>query len=169
MYANIQGVRGKKTSLKHTMDMVNADIVLLAETMTRNVSIENWQCINPKNSVGQNVSVLMSGTLSNSKKMKLYEPNETVNMLGVRVEVNGVGLRVYTAHLKQQSTNSRDDIRDQFDEIKNQFRSANDGREPMLFVCDANVHVGSAGIKDCKDVQDWGGKVMLSLIKDELN
>ena len=58
-------------------------------------------------------------------------------------------------------------LRSQFDEIKSQFRSANLGREPMLLVCDANVHVGGEGIRNCKDEQDWGGKILLSLIKDE--
>ena len=35
----------------------------------------------------------------------------------------------------------------------------------MIF--DANVHVGSEGISGCKDVQDWGGKKLLSLVVDE--
>ena len=45
MYANIQGFRGKKTSLLEVMETMNVDIVLLAETMTRNVSIEGCLCI----------------------------------------------------------------------------------------------------------------------------
>ena len=167
MYANVQGVRGKKTSLKHTMGLVDADIALLTETMTRLVSIEGCQCINPKISVGQNVSIALTNAVKDHKKMKLFEPNETVNMLGIRLEIYGVGLRLYTAHLKQQSTNTRNEINDQFDEIRNQFRSANQGREPMLLVCDANVHVGSDGVKNCKDAQDWGGKMLLSMLKDE--
>ena len=40
MYANVQGVRGKITSLQHVMSTTGADIVLLTETMTRNVSVE---------------------------------------------------------------------------------------------------------------------------------
>ena len=88
-------------------------------------------------------------------------------MMGIRLEIRGVGLRLYTAHLKQQSTNSRDDIRSQFDEIKNQFKSANIGREPMVLACDANVHVGKQGIKGCNDVQDWGGEVFLEMIESE--
>ena len=58
MYANIQGVRGKKTSLQHVMDTANIDIALLTETMTKNVSLEGCVCINPKESVGQNVSII---------------------------------------------------------------------------------------------------------------
>ena len=88
MYANIQGVRGKLTSLKHVMSETGADIIMLAETMTRNVSIEGCQCINPKVSVGQNVSIILAGKVCNSKKMKLYEPNESLNMIGIRVEIN---------------------------------------------------------------------------------
>ena len=166
MYSNIQGVRGKKTSLKHVIDSAGVDVVMLAETLTRKVCLENYKCINPKNSVGQNVSIILTN-YCNGKQMKLYEPNQTVNMIGVRLEINGTGLRFHTAHLKQLSTNSRDDIRDQFDEMKNQFRSANSGREPMLMVFDANVHVGGSGIKNCSDNQDWGGKCLLSLIQEE--
>ena len=99
--------------------------------------------------------------------MKLYEPNETVNMMGLRIEINQVGIRLYTAHLKQQSTNTREEIQSQFDEIRCQFKSANNAREPMLFAFDANVHVGKDGIRNCKDSQDWGGKLLLSMIHDE--
>ena len=35
MYANIQGIRGKMTSLKHVMSMCKADIVLLTETINK--------------------------------------------------------------------------------------------------------------------------------------
>ena len=55
-FANIQGLRGKKESLKNVMSTTGADIVMLAETMARNISVEGCQCINPKLSVGQNVS-----------------------------------------------------------------------------------------------------------------
>ena len=167
MYANIQGIRGKKTSLEHVMSTCNADIVLLAETMTRNVKIEGCKCINPKTSVGQNVSIVLRGKCISNRKMKLFEPNESINMLGIRIEINGVGLRIYTAHLKQQSTNSRDDIKVQFDEIKMQFRSARTGHEPMILICDANVHVGGGIIEGCSDLQDWGGKELWSMIHDE--
>ena len=74
---------------------------------------------------------------------------------------------MYTAHLKQQSTNSKEDISCQFDEIKNQFRSANLGREGMLLMLDANVHVGTEGVSACEDSQDTGGKMLLSVIKEE--
>ena len=131
------------------------------------IQIEDCQCINPKTSVGQNVSIVLSGKCCNNKKMKLYEPNDSINMLGIRLEVNGIGLRIYTAHMKQQSTNSRDDIKVQFDEIRTQFRSANNGREPMLLICDSNVHVGGSVISGCDDIQDWGGKELAKLIDDE--
>ena len=55
MYANIQGFRGKRDSLGFVMDSVKADVVLLAETMVRQVSIESCKCKNPKKLVGQNV------------------------------------------------------------------------------------------------------------------
>ena len=136
MYANIQGVRGKKTSLKNVIETTEADIVLLTETMTRIVTVEGCESINPKVSVGQNVSILLTGRCCNGTKMKLYEPNESINMMGIRLEVNRMPIRIYTAHMKQQSSNSREDIKIQFDEIRNQFRSANLGREPMILVCD---------------------------------
>ena len=167
MYANIQGFTGKKTSLQHTMDSVNASVVLLAETMTRKVELKGYQCINPKESVGQNVAVLTAGKTCSYDKMKLYEPNGTINMIGVRIEVKGVGIRVYTAHLKQQSTHTQEEISCQFDEIKNQFRSANIGREGMIIVFDANVHVGHEGINKCEDVQDVGGRMLMSVVRDE--
>ena len=69
--------------------------------------------------------------------------------------------------MKQQSTTSRDDIKIQFDEIKNQFRSANFGHEPMLLICDSNVHVGGIEIDGCKDAQDWGGKELMAMVKEE--
>ena len=47
MYANVQGIRGKKTSLKYVMNQVNADIVMLSETMTRKVSVDGCQSILP--------------------------------------------------------------------------------------------------------------------------
>ena len=167
LYANIQGVRGKTTSLKHVMNLVGADLVLLAETMTRKVNIDGCVCICPKKSTGQNVSIIVNESCINQKKMKLYEPNETINMMGIRMEINQVGVRLYTAHLKQQSTNTREEIQSQFDEIRCQFKSANSAREPMLIAFDANVHVGKDGIKNCEDTQDWGGKLLLALIQDE--
>ena len=34
-------------------------------------------------------------------------------------------------------------------------------------VFDANVHVGSEGVSGCKDVQDWGGQMLMSLVRNE--
>ena len=167
MYANIQGFTGKKTCLQYTMNTLEADVVMLAETMVRKTELEGCQSICPVKSVGQNVSIILASKASSYKKMKLYEPSETVNMIGVRIEVNEIGIRLYTAHLKQQSTNSMEDISCQFDEIKNQFHSANLGREGMLLILDANVHVGSEGVSACKDSQDAGGKILLSMVKEE--
>ena len=167
MYSNIQGFTGKKTCLGYTINSMNADVVLLAETMCRKVEMNGCHCICPKKSVGQNVAVLLCGKVCAPNKMKLYEPNEVVNMIGVRVELYGFGLRFYTAHLKQQSTTSRADFACQFDEIKNQARSANAGREPWLLVFDANVHVGGEVIDGCEDKQDWGGKKLLEMVNDE--
>ena len=39
--------------------------------------------------------------------------------------------------------------------------------EGMILGFDANVHVGQAIGKKCNDKQDWGGKKLLELIKDE--
>ena len=167
LYANIQGVRGKVSSLQHVMSTSGADIVFLTETMVRNVKVDGCQCINPKVSTGQNVSIVLAGKCRNKEKMKLYEPNESINMIGVRLVINGTGLRLYTAHMKQQSTNSREDIKIQFDEVRNQFRSATMGREPMILLCDANVHVGGDEINGCNDKQDWGGKELMSMVKEE--
>ena len=167
MYANIQGFTGKKTSLQYIINSLDADVVLLAETMTRKVDLKGFQCIYPKESVGQNVAIILSPKLSSYNKMKLYEPNDTINMIGIRVEIRNVGVRLYTAHLKQQSTNTREEIDSQFDEIKNQFQSANYGREGMLMVFDANVHVGAEGISKCSDKQDAGGKRLMEVVRDE--
>ena len=167
MYANIQGFSGKKICLQHTMSSLDTDVVMLAETMVRKPVLEGCQSVCPNKSVGQNVAIILANKACSYKKMKLYEPTETVNMIGVRLEIKDIGLRLYTAHLKQQSTNSKEDISCQFDEIKNQFHSANLGREGMLLILDANVHVGAAGVSACKDSQDAGGKMLLSVIKDE--
>ena len=37
----------------------------------------------------------------------------------------------------------------------------------MIIIFDANVHVGSQGVSKCNDVQDVGGRMLLSLVKDE--
>ena len=98
--------------------------------------------------------------------MKIYEPNESVNMMGIRLEIKNNGIRLFTAHLKQLSANPRSVITDQFDEIRSQFKEANKSGEGMLLVFDSNVHVGS-GIKGCLDKQDWGGKLLLKMIEEE--
>ena len=64
MYANIQGFTGKKTSLQYIMKALEADIVLLTETMTRKVLLPGCRCIYPDRSVGQNVAILLSGKVS---------------------------------------------------------------------------------------------------------
>ena len=167
MYANIQGFRGKKTSLQFTMNALDVDVALLAETMVQKVSLVGCQCITPKSSIGQNVAIVFAGKCCNYNKMKLYEPNETINMIGFRLDLQWYGVRIFTAHLKQQSTSSRDEVSAQFVEIQTQFRCANFGREPMIMIFDANVHVGSNGIKTCKDQDDWGGRQLMSMIRDE--
>ena len=68
------------------MDAVDASVVLLAETMTRKVELKGYQCINPKESVGQNVAVLTAGKTCSYEKMKLYEPNGTDKSRGVGME-----------------------------------------------------------------------------------
>ena len=167
MYANVQGFTGKKTSVQYVMNNVGADVLMLAETMTRKPLLDGCESICPNKSVGQNVAIILPNKTCSYQKMKLYEPNETVNMIGVRLEIRTIGIRLYTAHLKQQSTNSKEEILCQFSEIQNQFRSANIGREGMLMIFDANVHVGPEGIRACKDVQDPGGKMLLSVVKEE--
>ena len=99
--------------------------------------------------------------------MKLYEPNEAANMLGIRVDLVSSSFRVYTAHLKQQSTNSRDEITDQFEEVRRQFQNATCSNEGILMVFDANVHVGGRCIEGCSDVQDWGGKLLMQIVEEE--
>ena len=135
--------------------------------MVRKMELKGCESICPKKSVGQNVAVLLTGNVCSYQKMKLYEPNDTINMLGVRFEVGNNGIRLYTAHLKQQSTHTKDEISSQFDEIRNQFRSASIGREGMMILFDANVHVGCEGIDRCKDVQDNGGEILMNLVREE--
>ena len=68
MYANIQGFTGKKTSLEHIIETTQADIILLAETMTRMVELKGCKSIYPKRSVGQNVGALLSGKVCSYQK-----------------------------------------------------------------------------------------------------
>ena len=167
LYSNIQGFTGKKTSIEEIMQTVDCDICLLAETMTRNIKVDGAKCVTPKKSVGQNVAIILRGAAAGLVPMKLYEPNETINMMGVRLEVAKNNYRrFYTAHMKQLSTNERGAVMDQFEEIKMQFHQAQLSKEGMLLICDANVHVGG-GIPGCIDKQDWGGVEMLKLIDGE--
>ena len=167
MYSNIQGITKKRESLMNIVEVIDADICLLAETLTNKIKIEGCRCIPSRKPIGQNVCIILRKNLASSNIMKLYEPNEVANMLGIRVELMNTGLRVYTAHLKQQSTNSRDDIRDQFEEVRKQFKYANSCEEGIVMVFDANVHVGDTIIKGCTDKQDWGGKLIRDIIKEE--
>ena len=167
MYSNIQGITKKKESLLNIMEEVDCDICLLAETMTCKVKIAGCRCITAKKSTGQNVCIILRKQIMNEKVIKLYEPNEVANMIGIRIELLNKGLRIYTAHLKQQSTNSRDEIQDQFEEVRKQFISANSCGEGIIMMFDANVHVGKEVINGCPDKQDWGGKVLMNIIKDE--
>ena len=167
MYSNIQGINGKKPSLIDIMDTAKIDICLLTETMTNRVSIQNCKCVTAKTSVGQNVEIVLRNKLISYQILKLYEPNSIINMLGIRMEIQKIGVRLFTAHLKQQSTNTHNEIKDQFEEIKIQFQYASECREPMLIVMDANVHIGEEGIKNCKDKVDGGGKELMKIIKEE--
>ena len=168
LYSNIQGFTGKKESIVDIMQRANCDICLLTETMTVNVKLNGMKCITAKKSIGQDVAIVLRGSAAGIVPMKLYEPNEAVNMLGIRLEIAKNNFkRFYTAHLKQMSTNDKEVIVNQFDEIKQQFRQAAISGEGMLLVCDANVHVGGEGIPGCDDKQDWGGSKVLEMIDSE--
>ena len=167
MYSNIQGLTKKKESLLHIMEELDCDICLLAETLVRNVKLKGCRCITPNKSIGQNVCIVVRNKLIDKDIIKMYEPNDGINMIGIRVELLGSGLRVYTAHLKQQSVSSRDEIAFQFEEIKKQFKDAMKSKEAMLMIFDANAHVGKDAIKGCADNQDWAGKVLMKVIQDE--
>ena len=167
MYSNIQGFTKKKESLEYIMDEVDCDICLLAETMTRTIRMKGCRCITSNKSVGQNVCIIVRNKLIDKDIIKMYEPNDTINMIGIRVELLGSGLRVYTAHLKQQSVSTRDEIALQFEEIRKQFHDAMISNEAMIMIFDANVHLGKDVIKGCVDDQDWGGAVLLKMIEDE--
>ncbi len=165
VYSNIQGFTGKKTSLHDIMDTVDCDICMLAETMTLNVKMEGLKCIKSNKSVGQNVAIILRGKLQGANVMKLYEPNDVINMLGIRIELAKHNFkRMYTAHMKQAPV-GRDEIRNQFNEIKAQFHQANINKEGMILIGDVNVHVGSI-IPGCKDSQDWCGAEFLDIIKE---
>ena len=167
MYSNIQGFIKKKESLLFIMDQLGCDICLLAETMTRTVNIKGCRCITPSKSVGQNVCIIVKNKLVDKDIIKMYDPNDAVNMIGIRIEFLGSGLRVYTAHLKQQSVCTREEIALQFEEIRSQFQDAAKSNEAMILIFDANAHVGKDVITGCNEVQDWAGKVLVDLIDDE--
>ena len=166
LYSNIQGLSRKKISLANIIEETKTDVCLLAETMVRNAKVEGYKSISPNVSVGQNVCILKCGKVLNLKTVKIYEPNETINMIGIKIIMHNNCLRIYTAHLKQQSTNTRDEIMAQFNEITDVSKEADKCNEKMLMVFDSNVHVGEA-IKNCKDKQDWGGRMLMEVIKRE--
>ena len=167
MYSNIQGVSKKKESLLDIMEEVDCDICLLAETMTNKVKIPGCRSVTSRKSIGQNVCVILRKEIMNEQMIKLYEPNEIANMIGIRFELMNSGIRIYTAHLKQQSTNTRDEIIEQFEELRKQFKYASACGEGIIMIFDANVHVGDAAIEGCPEKQDWGGKFLLDMIKEE--
>ena len=167
MYSNIQGFTKKKESLAGIMGDLGVDICLLAETLTRSVTMNGCRCYTPNKSIGQNVCIIVTNKIIDNEIIKLYEPNDTINLIGIRVEMLNSCLRVYTAHLKQQSVSSRDEIVAQFDEIKKQFKNASNCNEGMLMVLDANVHLGKEIIVGGIEDQDWGGKEFMEMINKE--
>ena len=168
LYSNIQGFVRKKSSIQDIIQTTNCEVCLLAETMTKNVKLDGMKCITAKKSVGQNVAIILRGRLAGTVPMKLYEPNETLNMLGIRMQVAKNNFqRFYTTHMKQLSTNDKEDVKNQFEEIRQQFRQAQICKEGMLLVGDVNVHVGGAAVPGCTDKQDWGGVELIDLIEQE--
>ena len=167
VYANIQGLTKKKESLAVILEELECDVCLLAETMVCKAKVDGARCITASKSVGQNVCIIVRKTVMNNKIVKLYDPNEIANMIGIRVDMVYNSLRIYTAHLKQQSTNTRDEIKDQFEEVRKQFQNATCSNESIVMVFDANVHVGDTCIKGCPDKQDWGGKLLMQIVEEE--
>ena len=92
MYSNIQGITKKKESLTDIMNEIDCDVCLLAETMTNKVKIAGCRCITSRNSVGQNVCIILRKNIMNERILKLYEQNDIVNMIGIRVELMNTGL-----------------------------------------------------------------------------
>ena len=135
--------------------------------MTVNVKMDRMKCITSKKSVGKNVAIVLRNQCAGLVPMRLYEPNDVINMIGIRIETaKNRYQRFFTAHMKQMSTNDRESILNQFEEIKLQFHLADTCKEGMLIVCDANVHVGPA-IPGCKDKRDWAGEILMKLIENE--
>ena len=87
MYSNIQGFTKKKKSLLYIMDELDCDICLLAETLTRTIKMKGCRCITPNKSVGQNVCIIVRNKLVDKDIIKMYEPNDAVNMIGIRIEL----------------------------------------------------------------------------------
>ena len=167
MYSNIQGFTKKKENLIHIMEELDCDVCLLTETMTKLVKIRNCRCFNPNKSVGQNVCIIVRNEIMDKTIIKMYEPNEMINLMGIRVEMLNSGIRIYTAHLKQQSVSSREDIAAQFEEIHKQFQDASKCNEGMIMILDANVHVGKKVVKGGVEEQDWGGETFMKMIYEE--
>ncbi len=168
IYSNVQGFTGKKQSISEILSVLDCDICFFAETLTTNVKISGWKSITPSKSVGQNVAILLSQKMAGIPCMKLYEPNDIVNMMGIRLEVTKNNFkRLYTGHFKQLSANDREDVRNQLFELRDQFREAALCKEGMIILCDSNVHVGGEGIEGCDDTQDWAGKELLDMIHEE--
>ena len=84
-YSNTQGFTGKKSSIQNILQATESDICLLTETMTTNVKLDGMKCVTATKSVGQNVAIILGGSVSGIVPMKLYEPNESINPLGSRV------------------------------------------------------------------------------------
>ena len=167
MYSNIQGVTKKKESLVSIMEDMDVDVCLLAETMTRSVKVSGCRCFTANKSVGQNFCVIVRNKLIDNEIIKLYEPNDTINLIGIRIALMNSGIRLFTAHLKQQSASTRDEIKAQFEEIKKVFQNASNCNEGMLLVLDANVHVGKEVIKGGLEEQDWGGGEFMKMVEEQ--
>ena len=54
--------------------------------MIRTVKIIGCKCITASRSVGQNVFIVVRNKFVNNDIVKLYEPNDNVNKIGIRIE-----------------------------------------------------------------------------------
>ena len=167
VYSNIQGLTKKKESLDVIMEELECDVCLLAETMVCKAKINGTRCITASKSVGQNVCIVVRRNVKNNNIVKLYDPNDNANMIGIRIDMVNTSIRIYTAHLKQQSTNTWDEICNQFEEVRKQFQNATSSNESVIMIFDANVHVGSTCINGCLDKQDRGGKLLMQIVEEE--
>ena len=86
VYSNIQGFTGKRDSIQEIMKTVDCDVCLLTETMTVNVKMDGMKCITSKKSVGQNVAIVLRNQCAGLVPMRLYEPNDVINMIGIRID-----------------------------------------------------------------------------------